>query len=133
MSLSVKQPFFLSAGLAKGRTVRLAVAPLSTTRSEQIRDNGFGEYFTEGLIGALRTGATQVKLLERTIGRPAIPLLKAAMGGAETSVQIRIVETIAIMGAEGKAEIPYLKALLGSTTDNYLKDAIEDALEKLAN
>lgn len=66
------------------------------------------------------------------IGEPAVPVLKKAYDSAETSVQIRIVRVFEKRGPSAAPHTAFLKGLLATAQNGHLRDALEDAVEKLS-
>ncbi|MBD3243723.1 MAG: hypothetical protein GF331_24240 [Chitinivibrionales bacterium] len=65
------------------------------------------------------------------IGPPAIPALKAGFPDAQNYVKIRIVKILADMGPKARGQKPFLRAQLAAADNDYLRDALEDALASL--
>lgn len=72
-----------------------------------------------------------VQVALASIGAPVLPALKQALPGMETYMQIRVVEVFGLMGSRARTELPWLKGLLTQTTNAYLKDALEDAIDDI--
>ena len=68
-----------------------------------------------------------------SIGPSAVPALKKAFDQGETYIKIRIIEIFGLMGKAAAGEAAFLKTLLAATKEAVVKDAIEDALEKIGS
>jgi len=65
------------------------------------------------------------------IGAPVIPLLKDDYGRVEQYPKQLIARTFGLMGAPAKAQIPWLRAMMGSAPNVHVRNALEDAIEAL--
>ncbi|MBD3243652.1 MAG: hypothetical protein GF331_23885 [Chitinivibrionales bacterium] len=65
------------------------------------------------------------------IGGPIVPVLKREFPTREPKVQILIVEVFGMMGAAARAELPYLRGLMKQTENAYVRDAVNEAIDRI--